>query len=309
MDAASISSRGSGSCEKVSNNELQYPNELRTSTYGRHRRLSVSFQDEADKLTQRPKEKCKNNQEDETDGNLEQQYHNGDSAHTTTSSPITHSPVPVLNLDGLFKASLSSQERMEETKDQSDARLARMCGAIRTILECVGEDADREGLLETPSRYAKAILFLTKGYQQNLGDVVNRAIFNEDHNEMVIVKNIEISSMCEHHLLPFTGKMHIGYIPNRNVIGISKLPRIAELFARRLQIQERLTKEVANALMETLKPQGVAVVFEASHLCMVLRGVEKTTTSTITRCLLGSFESMEKTKIEFLTLIGIHGHH
>ncbi|KAI3390792.1 hypothetical protein diail_8661 [Diaporthe ilicicola] len=228
------------------------------------------------------------------------------SAAGAASGTVTRSPSPVIDFDGLSRPSSGTRERLEETKAQADKRLARMCGAVRTILECVGEDADREGLLATPERYAKALLFFTKGYQQNVRDIVNGAIFEEGHNEMVIVKDIEVFSMCEHHLVPFTGKMHIGYIPNQSVIGISKLPRIAELFARRLQIQERLTKEVANAIMEVLKPQGVAVVMESSHLCMVMRGVEKTSTSTITSCVLGCFERKEKTRNEFLNLISVN---
>ncbi|KAJ3458056.1 hypothetical protein MRS44_012165 [Fusarium solani] len=208
----------------------------------------------------------------------------------------TRSPSPA--------AAPESDER--ETKEQAEQRLDRMRGAVRTLLECVGEDPDREGLLDTPSRYAKALLFLTQGYQVNAEDIVNNALFREGHSEMVVVKDIEVFSLCEHHLVPFTGKMHIGYIPNETVIGLSKLPRIAEMFARRLQIQERLTKEVANAIMEILKPQGVAVVMESSHLCMVMRGVEKTTTSTITSCVLGCFERKSKTRNEFLNLIGIN---
>lgn len=224
-------------------------------------------------------------------------------------------------------AGRGTRERLEENEEQAAVRLQKLSGAVRTILECVGEDPDREGLLATPDRYAKAMLFFTKGYQQNVADIVNGAIFAEGHNEMVIVKDIEIFSLCEHHLVPFNGKvrvpsyhsspsaynwantalqMHIGYIPSQSVIGISKLPRIAEMFSRRLQIQERLTKEVANAIFEVLKPQGVAVVMESSHLCMVMRGVEKTTTSTITSCVLGCFERKEKTRNEFLNLIGIN---
>ena len=180
-----------------------------------------------------------------------------------------------------------------------------MTDAVRTILECMGEDPDREGLVGTPLRYAKAMLFFTKGYQENIKDIVNNAIFHEDHNEMVIVKDIEVFSLCEHHLVPFTGKMHIGYIPKDSVIGISKLPRIAEMFSRRLQIQERLTKEVANAIMEILNPQGVAVVMESSHLCMVMRGVEKTSSSTLTSCVLGCFEKKSKTRNEFFSLVGL----
>ncbi|KAG9500824.1 GTP cyclohydrolase 1 [Fusarium musae] len=203
------------------------------------------------------------------------------------------SPSPVIDFDGLSRPSRGTRERREETEEQQAARLERMSGAVRTILECVGEDPDREGLLKTPERYAKALLFLTKGYQDNIETMVNEALFREGHSEMVIVKDIEIF-------------MHIGYIPNETVIGLSKLPRIAEMFARRLQIQERLTKEVAHAIMEILKPQGVAVVMESSHLCMVMRGVEKTTTSTITSCVLGCFEKKSKTRNEFLNLIGIN---
>ncbi|KAK3325041.1 hypothetical protein B0H66DRAFT_109344 [Apodospora peruviana] len=218
----------------------------------------------------------------------------------------TRSPSPVIDFDGLSRPSRGTRERLEESDAQQAERLARMEGAVRTLLECVGEDPDREGVLATPNRYAKALLFFTKGYQENVRDIVNGAIFQENHSEMVIVKDIEVFSMCEHHLVPFTGKMHIGYIPSNAVIGISKLPRIAEMFARRLQIQERLTKEVANAIMEILKPQGVAVVMESSHLCMVMRGVEKTGSTTITSCVLGCFERKEKTRNEFLSLIGVN---
>ncbi|KAI1745891.1 GTP cyclohydrolase I [Xylaria scruposa] len=223
-----------------------------------------------------------------------------------TEGVETRSPSPLIDFDGLSRPSLGTRERLEESTEQAAARLEKLRGAVRTILECVGEDPDREGVLDTPTRYAKAMLFFTKGYQQNVKDIVNNAIFHEGHNEMVIVKDIEIFSLCEHHLVPFTGKMHIGYIPNNNVIGISKLPRIAEMFSRRLQVQERLTREVANAIMEVLKPQGVAVIMESSHLCMVMRGVEKTTTSTITSCVLGCFERRGETRHEFLSLVGVN---
>jgi len=233
---------------------------------------------------------------------------------TTPSTPAaeatdlvpTRSPSPLIDFDGLSRPSVGTRERLEEDEASRQSRLERMKGAVRTLLECVGEDPDREGILATPHRYANALLFFTKGYQENVRDIVNGAIFQENHSEMVIVKDIEVFSMCEHHLVPFTGKMHIGYIPNNAVIGISKLPRIAEMFARRLQIQERLTKEVAHAIMEILKPQGVAVVMESSHLCMVMRGVEKTSTTTITSCVLGCFERKEKTRNEFLSLIGVN---
>ncbi|EJT70117.1 GTP cyclohydrolase 1 [Gaeumannomyces tritici R3-111a-1] len=218
----------------------------------------------------------------------------------------SRSPSPVIDFDGLSRPSVGTRARLDETPKQAAERLEKMRGAVRTLLECVGEDPDREGLLATPERYAKALLFFTKGYQQNVKDIINNAIFHEGHNEMVIIKDIEIFSMCEHHLVPFTGKMHIGYIPSNSVIGLSKLPRIAEMFSRRLQIQERLTKEVANAVMEILKPQGVAVVMESSHLCMVMRGVEKSTATTITSCVLGCFEGRERTRNEFLNLIGVN---
>lgn len=227
---------------------------------------------------------------------------------TGSHGQVSHSCIPVYNPSqptAQPSPGLGTRERLEESPAEADRRLERMTDAVRTLLTCVGEDPNREGILNTPSRYAQAMLFFTKGYQQNIADIVNGAIFHEGHNEMVIVKDIEIFSLCEHHLVPFTGKMHIGYIPRDSVLGLSKIPRIAEMFARRLQIQERLTKEVATAIMEILEPQGVAVVMESSHLCMVMRGVEKTSSSTLTSCVLGCFEKKSKTRNEFFSLVGL----
>ncbi|KAH6606962.1 gtp cyclohydrolase-1 [Trichoderma cornu-damae] len=233
---------------------------------------------------------------------------NGSSRARTNAAgtALTRPNSPVIDFDGLSRPSFGTRERLEEDDEGKAARLGRMKGAVKTLLECIGEDPNREGLLATPERYANAMLYFTQGYQQNIRDIVNGAIFQEGHNEMVIVKDIDVFSVCEHHLVPFTGKMHIGYIPHNAVIGISKLPRIAEMFARRLQIQERLTKDVANAIFEVLQPQGVAVVMESTHLCMVMRGVQKTASTTITSCVLGCFERREKTRNEFLSLVGVN---
>ncbi|KAI9676416.1 MAG: GTP cyclohydrolase 1 [Caeruleum heppii] len=217
------------------------------------------------------------------------------------ASPYTLNPP--IDFDGLSWPSLGTRERLEATPEEAQQRLLKLSGAVKTILECIGEDPEREGLLRTPERYAKAMLFLTKGYEENVRDIVNGAVFQEDHDELVIVKDIEVFSLCEHHLVPFTGKIHIGYIPNRRVLGLSKLARIAEMFSRRLQVQERLTKQVALALSEVLRPRGVGVVMESSHLCMVMRGVQKTSAMTTTSCMLGCMRSSAKTREEFLNLV------
>ncbi|KAM0262795.1 hypothetical protein ACHAQJ_001589 [Trichoderma viride] len=232
----------------------------------------------------------------------------GDQTITTpeATTSLSRQDSPVIDFDGLSRPSIGTRQRLEESEEARAARLERMKGAVKTLLECVGEDPNREGLLATPERYAKAMMFFTQGYEQNVFDIVNGAIFQEGHNEMVIVKNVEVFALCEHHLVPFTGKIHIGYIPNNAVIGISKLPRIADMFSRRLQIQERLTKEIANAIFDILQPQGVAVVMESSHLCMVMRGVQKTSSTTVTSCMLGCFERREKTRNEFLSLINVN---
>jgi GTP cyclohydrolase I len=173
----------------------------------------------------------------------------------------------------------------------------------KNLLLKIGEDPEREGLVNTPHRAAEALKFLTRGYDQRLEDVINNAIFSVQDNHMVIVKDIELYSLCEHHVLPFFGKCHIGYIPEGKVLGVSKLARIVDLFARRLQIQERLTNEVAVSIMETLAPEGVGVVIEAKHLCMMMRGVEKQNSCMVTSAMLGSFRSDRATRNEFLQLI------
>ena len=206
-------------------------------------------------------------------------------------------------LNALSWPSKGAAERANEEPAEAKQREARIAAAVNTILQELGEDPERPGLQDTPGRYARALLDLTAGYQQNLVEVVNGAIFDEDHDEMVIVKDITVHSLCEHHLVPFHGKIHIGYIPRSKVIGLSKIARIAEMFSRRLQVQERLTKQVAMALWEALEPQGVAVVMEASHMCMEMRGVQKPGASTTTSCMLGCFRDRQKTRDEFLSLV------
>jgi GTP cyclohydrolase I len=178
-----------------------------------------------------------------------------------------------------------------------------MENSFRELLEAVGEDPEREGLLRTPSRAARAFDFLTNGYRQDLDEIVNNAIFESDASEIILVKDIELYSLCEHHLLPFIGRAHLAYIPRGKVIGLSKMARIVDVFARRLQIQENLTTQIADALMKTLHPTGVAVVIEAKHLCMMMRGVEKQNSVMKTSCLLGVFKDDARTRSEFLSLL------
>ena len=173
---------------------------------------------------------------------------------------------------------------------------------VRRILELIGEDPAREGLLRTPARVANALSWLTRGYALGVNEVVGDAVFAEAHESMVMVRDIELYSMCEHHLLPFFGKAHIAYIPDGHIVGLSKLPRIVEVFARRLQVQERLTEQIAQAIQDVLEPRGVGVVIEAYHLCMMMRGVEKQNSKTITSALRGSFRSDARTRDEFLQL-------
>jgi GTP cyclohydrolase I len=175
---------------------------------------------------------------------------------------------------------------------------------MRDILVELGEDPNREGLVRTPERAEKALRFLTSGYQMDVEKIVNGALFTHKCDEMVVVKDIEFFSMCEHHLLPFFGKMHVGYIPNNKVIGLSKIPRLVDMFARRLQLQERLTQQVAESINEVLEPRGVGVICEARHFCMMMRGVEKQHSGTVTSSMLGGFRQRKDTRDEFLSLVG-----
>lgn len=182
--------------------------------------------------------------------------------------------------------------------------LEKLENSVRSILVEIGEDPEREGLIRTPGRVAKAYKFLTKGYDEDVEKLLNGAVFNEHYDEMVIVKDIDFYSLCEHHMLPFYGKCHIAYIPDGKIVGLSKLPRMVEMYSRRLQVQERMTREIGDMINKVLKPKGVAVVSEAKHLCMMMRGVEKQNSVATTSCMLGHFKSDEKTRTEFLKLIG-----
>lgn len=185
--------------------------------------------------------------------------------------------------------------------------LANLEIIVKQLLENLGEDPRRHGLTDTPKRVAKSLAFLTKGYQQDIDELLNGALFPIEYDEMVIVRDIDFFSLCEHHLLPFFGKCHIGYIPNKHVVGLSKIPRVVDAFSRRLQVQERLTVQIAHTLHAKLKPRGVAVVMEARHLCMSMRGVEKQNTVAVTSEMLGVFRKQQQTRDEFLKLIRQRG--
>lgn len=175
--------------------------------------------------------------------------------------------------------------------------------AIRKIIEAVGEDPDREGLRRTPERVRESMEFLTEGYRQDPRELIENSVYSDRHEEMVLVRDIPIYSLCEHHLLPFYGNAHVGYIPNEKIVGISKIARMVDLFARRLQVQERLTNQIAETLMEVLKPKGVGVVVDAEHLCMQMRGVQKRGTSIVTSAMLGAFRKRPETRAEFMNFI------
>ena len=189
------------------------------------------------------------------------------------------------------------------SSEAKESQLVRtVAPKVAEIIQALGEDPQREGLLKTPERFAKALGFLTKGYEQDPLQIINGAIFEEKYDEMIVVRDIEIYSLCEHHLLPFFGKVHIGYIPNGKIVGLSKLARIAEIFARRLQVQERMTEQIAQTIQDTLDPRGVGVIVEAKHMCMVMRGVQKQNSWMTTSSMLGEFRENQATRKEFLRL-------
>ncbi|MDA0672571.1 MAG: GTP cyclohydrolase I FolE [Cyanobacteria bacterium] len=228
---------------------------------------------------------------------------------STVSTNLTNGVAPNSMSDAPLTASgvrpdrSTNQGQNVAIKPVTDESKAAMMDAVRTMLLSVGEDPEREGLLKTPKRVAEAMRFLTSGYQQSLDDLVNNAIFDEGHNEMVLVRDITLFSLCEHHMLPFMGRAHVAYIPNQKVVGLSKLARIVEMYSRRLQVQERLNRQIAEAVQEILDPRGVAVVIEASHMCMAMRGVQNPGSWTVTSAMLGAFQEDSKTREEFLNLI------
>ncbi len=204
--------------------------------------------------------------------------------------------------NGDHKEKTMPEGRYQRLDAYDDTATALMAGHVHHIIETLGEDPEREGLLKTPERVSKAYQFLTHGYHQDPHAILTKAVFEEDYNEMILVKDIEVFSLCEHHMLPFFGKAHIAYIPDGKIVGLSKIPRVVDVFARRLQVQERLTMQIRDAIQDVLQPQGVAVVIEATHLCMVMRGVQKQHSSTVTSAVSGAFMD-QTTRQEFMRLI------
>lgn len=208
-----------------------------------------------------------------------------------------------LTTPGHEKCTFHHDMELDHRPSTREDLISDMANSYRMLLSSLGENPNRQGLLKTPERAAKAMLYFTKGYDQSLEEALNGAIFDEDHDEMVMVKDIEMFSMCEHHLVPFYGKVSIGYIPCKKILGLSKLARIVEIFSRRLQVQERLTKQIAVAVTQAVQPSGVAVIIEGVHMCMVMRGVSKTQSKTVTSTMLGVFRDDPKTREEFLNLV------
>jgi len=198
---------------------------------------------------------------------------------------------------------MADHRRYTEKNEYDQDAVRRIAESVTSTLAAIGEDPDREGLLKTPERVAKAQLFLTQGYDQDAAEILRSAVFAESYDEMILVKDIELYSMCEHHMVPFFGKAHVAYIPDGHIVGLSKIPRVVDVFARRLQVQERLTFQIRTAIEDALKPQGVAVVIEATHLCMVMRGVQKQHSVTTTSSMSGPFLDNTQTRAEFMRLI------
>ncbi|XP_067626350.1 GTP cyclohydrolase 1 isoform X1 [Eurosta solidaginis] len=228
---------------------------------------------------------------------------NGIIPESEAEAPMTPKTPRTSTTPGHENCTFHHDLELDHKPPTREALLPELSRSYRLLLSGLGENPDRQGLLKTPERAAKAMLFFTKGYDQNLEDVLNGAVFDEDHDEMVVVKDIEMFSMCEHHMVPFYGKVSIGYLPCNKILGLSKLARIVEIFSRRLQVQERLTKQIAVAVTQAVQPAGVAVIIEGVHMCMVMRGVQKINSKTVTSTMLGVFRDDPKTREEFLNLV------